>query len=384
VKKIALLGATGSIGQQTLDLIRLAPDKYQLLAAASSGNKKEEFRELVKEFKPEYIFLENSQFAKELKDEFSITILQNLLEMVSLADINCVVVAVVGAVGIEPTLEAIKHHKDIVLANKETLVAAGDLIKQKLNNSHSQLIPADSEHIALWQCLEGITDRDSTIKKAYLTASGGPFWAKREELDFRQITPAQALQHPTWQMGKKISIDSATMMNKGLEVIEAERLFGLGYERIGVLVHPQSIIHGLLEFCDGAVMAQIAPNDMRLVIQYALDYPQRQNNLSENYFDFRQTHQFDLSPPDNQSFPCLELAYEAGRAGQTYPAVLAAADEVAVECFLQGQISFQQIPQLIERTLEAHKGQRLDSLEVLQEVDHWAREQAQKLALQMQ
>ncbi len=376
IKKISLLGGTGSIGKQTLDLIRKAPNQYKLSAVAFGSNVSEAVQ-IINEFNPQLVSFKEADsinYAREacIKSIQYVHGESGLCEVAKFAEADTVLVAVVGAVGLEPTLEALKHAKRVVVANKETLVAAGDLIKEYILKYGGSIIPADSEHVALHQCLEAKSS--DQVRNLILTASGGPF--RNSDLDFSKITPEQALNHPTWSMGAKITIDCATLMNKGLEVIEAERLFGIDYDRIQVLVHPQSLIHGLVEFVDGNILAQLGPNDMRLAIQYGLNYPTRSENLSKKFLNFKEIRKLEFEEPDFVKFPCLRLAYEAGRAGKTYPAVLGAVDEVAVELFLKGEIRFSDIPQIIDLTLQNHHAKHTDSLETIRAADAWARKEA--------
>lgn len=376
MKKICLLGATGSIGTQTLDLVRCSQN-YKLHSLAAAGSDEQKLIQIISEFKPKLVSIKNKQIAENLKQNLSYNpeiIVDDLELLATDPDIDCVVVAVVGSIGLKPTFAALKKNKQIVLANKETLVAAGNLIKKY----RKQIIPADSEHVALHQCLVHCQNLQEEVKALYLTASGGPFYA--QQIDFKQIKPSQALKHPTWSMGPKITIDSATLMNKGLEVIEAHVLFDVFYEQIEVLIHPQSLVHSLVEFIDGNILSQLGPNDMRLALQYALDWPQRKTNLSQKFLNLKQIGKLEFFEPDFKRFECLSLAYEAGKMGETYPAVLAAADEVAVELFLKEIINFAQIPLLIKQTLEKHKSQKVNNIETLQEADRWAREQTYALA----
>ncbi len=368
-QKICLLGATGSIGSQTLDLIRSAPQNYQLHSLAVAGSNLEKLISIIHEFKPKLVAVKNKEIADNLKLalKHKTEILTDLNLLASDSEIDNIIVAVVGSIGLEPTFIALKNNKKAIIANKETLVAAGELIQPY----KSQIIPADSEHVALHQCLAGC--QKSEVKTLYLTASGGPFY--NSKLDFAQIKPTQALKHPTWNMGPKITIDSATLMNKGLEVIEATVLFGASYEQIEVLIHPQSLVHSLVEFIDGNILAQLGPNDMRLALQYALDWPERKPNLANKFLNLKQMSKLEFFEPDLKRFKCLQLAYQAGKMGKTYPAVLSAADEIAVELFLQERISFAQIPELIEKTLDKHQSQEVNSLEIIKQADKWAREQ---------
>lgn len=301
-----------------------------------------------------------------------------LLELVTDPAVDVVVSAVVGSAGIRPTLAALQAGKKVALANKESLVAAGEIIMAELAKGKTgRLIPVDSEHSAIFQCLEAV--RPAALKRVHLTASGGPFRQYTIE-QMRTVTPAAALAHPTWRMGGKITIDSATLMNKGLEVIEAHWLFGLAYDRIQVVIHPQSIVHSLIELVDGCLLAQLGPADMRLPIQYALTYPERKGNPFSR-LDLYRLSALEFSPPDFKRFPCLELAYAAGKAGGALPAVLNAANEEAVRAFLAGGIGFLEIPRLIERVMNAYEkeiNRKLD-LETILAVDAWARRIAREL-----
>ncbi|MDX1919985.1 MAG: 1-deoxy-D-xylulose-5-phosphate reductoisomerase [Candidatus Caenarcaniphilales bacterium] len=379
MKKIALLGATGSIGLQTVDLVRCAPDKYSLEALCASGNNLDQLIALALEFKPKLVTVQDESKAERLRKAIPLAIkvscgLEALSEAVLLKEVDTVVVAVVGSIGMRPTLAALKAGKRVVVANKETLVSAGDLVKRYLRDYGGILIPADSEHVAIHQCLNNSKPKD--VNKVYLTASGGPFFFSDFNPD--KISVSEALNHPTWSMGPKITINSATLMNKGLEVIEAERLFNLNYDQIEVLVHPQSLIHSMVEFVDGNIMAQLGPNDMRIAIQYALDWPERSQNLSGKFLDFKQISKLEFYQPDFLRFPCLRLAYEAGKAGKTYPAVLVAADEVAVNEFLLGRIKFSEISKIVETTIENHNPNDVNSLQDIEAADSWARIYAQE------
>jgi 1-deoxy-D-xylulose-5-phosphate reductoisomerase len=385
-RKISLLGATGSIGQQTLDLIRKAPSIYSLEACAAAGNNLEAFVQIIEEFQPKLVSIASASKADELYKALSSEI-KNKLQIIhgqaSLKDIasfpqsDTVILGLVGALGLESALTALNHGKRTIFANKEPLVMAGNLIREALkNNEKAILIPADSEHVALHQCLQG--QKPDKVNNLYLTASGGPFWNDKT-LDFDSIKPSQALKHPTWQMGNKITIDSATLMNKGLEVIEAYSLFEIPYDKIQVLIHPQSLVHSMVEFIDGHVLAQLGANDMRLVLQYALDYPNREPNLINKFLNWKEINKLEFFEPDLERFKCLKLAYWAGKYAQTYTACLVAADEIAVELFLQEKIKFSQIADLIEEVLRKHSAQEPKTLEIIQEADQWARKQAMTL-----
>jgi 1-deoxy-D-xylulose-5-phosphate reductoisomerase len=287
--------------------------------------------------------------------------------------VDTVVIAISGKAGLAPTLAAVKAGKNVALANKESLVAAGEIITREAKASGARIVPIDSEHSAIWQCLQGEKPARGGLVRIILTASGGPF-RHYTPAQLSRVTPAQALKHPSWQMGKKVTIDSATLMNKGLEVIEAHWLFGLPIDRIMVIIHPQSIIHSMVEFVDGAVKAQLSYPDMRLPIQYALSYPERLPNPALPRLDWSQIKELTFEPPDFDNFPCLRSAIEAGKQGGTYPAVLCAADEVAVELFLAQRIKFTDIARLVELALNEHKSITHPSLEEILAADAWARE----------
>ena len=371
VKRVAVLGSTGSIGRQTLDVIRAAPQRFRIVGLAA-GKNQELLAEQIKEFKPEYIggSSENNDIGK-LTSLVDINIkLLPLDEIATSPQIDTVVVATSGRAGLRPTLAALRAGKDVALANKESLVSAGEILNDEARKNGARILPVDSEHSAIWQCLNGENQEAARI---ILTASGGPFRQYSAE-QLAEVTVAQALRHPSWQMGQKVTIDSATLMNKGLEVIEAHWLFSMPYDRIDVLVHPQSIVHSMVEFVDGSVKAQLSYPDMRLPIQYALSYPERLPNPHLPRIDWSQVRNFDFEPPDYDRFPCLKLAIEAGKQGGTYPAVLCAADEVAVELFLAGRIRFTDIAGAIEQTLERHKVIAQPTLEEIEAADIWGRE----------
>jgi 1-deoxy-D-xylulose-5-phosphate reductoisomerase len=378
LKKIAILGSTGSIGRQTLDVISNYPDLYQVVAL-SAGENVELLRQQIKRFKPKIVSVKNTVKREELlkNEDLDVEVLTGETGMcliASLEEVDLVVVSVVGIIGLKPTLAAISSGKTIALANKETLVTAGELVMQTCKQHNVNLLPVDSEHSAIFQCLQG--ENVSSVSRLILTASGGPF--RTAELErLKRVTVKDALRHPNWSMGKKITIDSATMMNKGLEVIEARWLFNIDYEQIEIVVHPQSIIHSMVEFVDGSVKAQLSNPDMRLPIQYALFYPERKYT---NYNKIKWGNQMNLSfePPNFDKFPCLKLAYWAGRAGKTYPTVLNAANEIAVDSFLKNKISFLEIPEIIERVLEKHTPLPAKNFEEIQAADEWARLEANK------
>lgn len=352
VKKIAILGSTGSIGTQTLDIVRTYGDlKVTALAAGSNIALLER---QIREFKPRIAAVWEEGLAKQLREnvrDLPVTIysgMDGLLEVAEEQEAQILVTAVVGMLGIRPTIAAIRTGKDIALANKETLVTAGHLIMPMAEEYGVSILPVDSEHSAIFQCLQGAGE--NPITKILLTASGGPFRGRRRE-ELAKVTPEEALKHPNWTMGRKITIDSATMVNKGLEVIEAKWLFGVSAQQIEVLVQPQSIIHSMVEFADGAVIAQLGTADMRLPIQYALYYPQRRNLPGER-LNLAELSAITLEKPDMETFEGLALAFEACERGGNLPTALNAANERAVAMFLEGRISFLEIPAMIRACME--------------------------------
>jgi len=354
VKKIALLGSTGSIGQSTLSICESHPDRFHPIAFAAGSNLDAAFAQCVR-WRPQLISIATEELATQLSTrlrEQGITGIEvvhgtaGTVRVATLPEANFVVSAIVGVAGLEATYAAVLSGKTIGLANKECLVAAGDLILAAAREHNVALLPIDSEHNAIHQCLRG--GAPSEVKQIWLTASGGPF-RNTPLADFEHITPAQALKHPTWVMGQRITIDSATMLNKGLEIIEACRLFNLPPSQVRVTVHPQSTIHSLVEYIDGSILAQISVTDMRLPILYALSWPQR--IASDLTFDMTALSQLDFQQPDFARFPCLRLAYEAAAASQNHCIALNAADEIAVEAFLAGKLPFLGIPGTIEEVL---------------------------------
>lgn len=368
MKRLSILGSTGSIGRQTLEVVAANPGRFCVYALAA-GRDVEALRRQVEAFRPALAGLGSTDV--EVGD-FPVPLLRGEEGLVALAtapEVDLVVVATSGAAGLSPTLAAIRARKEVALANKEVLVMAGEIVAAEARACGVTLRPVDSEHSAIWQCLQG--EPMAAVERLILTASGGPFrtWPKER---LARVTPEEALSHPIWKMGPKITVDSATLFNKGLEVIEAHHLFGVPYERIEVVVHPQSLIHSLVEFCDGSVKAQLGFPDMRLPIQYALGYPER---LPHRYTAVRwpEAGPLTFEPVDEERFPCLRLAREAGQAGRTYPAVLSAADEVAVALFLEGRIGFLDIPRLIAGALEAHRPSGPTDLPSIRAADAWAR-----------
>lgn len=378
IKKIAVLGSTGSIGQQTLDVVRALPDKFKVMALAAGANI-ELLAKQIEEFKPKLIYYlpSDSRGSKEL-ERFSGVECQFMAieDIASHPEADIIVMATSGKSGLSPTLAAIKAGKIIALSNKEVLVMAGEIVTSEAKRYKAQIYPVDSEHSAIWQCLVGESKK---VARLILTASGGPF-REYSKAQLKVVTVEQALNHPSWRMGKKVTIDSATLMNKGLEVIEAHWLFNMPYDKIDVVIHPQSIIHSMVEFADGSIKAQLSYPDMRLPIQYALSYPGRMANPKLTKLDWSRISILNFAPPNFDAFPCLKLAMEAGRKGGTYPAVLCGADEVAVELFLSRQIKFTDIAKLVEKALGQHVTKSRPSLEEIIEADTWAREKVQQLA----
>lgn len=364
IKRIAILGSTGSIGRQTLEVVRSFPGKLRVVGLAG-GRNLTLLQKQLEEFQPRLFFCLDPDFNPSGAERVS------LEEMAAHPDVDLVMVATSGSVGLNPTLAALRAGKEVALANKEVLVAAGELLTAEARERGITFRPVDSEHSAIWQCLQG--EEEKEIGEVILTASGGPFRNLTWE-EMTHITPAEALRHPTWKMGRKVTIDSATLFNKGMEVIEAHWLFGLDFDHIEVIIHPQAIIHSLVRFVDGSLKAQLAPPDMRLPIQYALSYPERWENPRFPQLDLERLARLEFEPVDLDRFPCLRLALQAGREGGTYPAVLSAADERAVELFLSGQIGFLDIPELISRVLEQHKGKAHPQLEEILEIEPWVEE----------
>lgn len=370
--KVVIIGSTGSIGEQALEVISHHSERFQVVGLGAGRNVKR-LVEQARQFRPRAVAIgEQSHYPHLRQQAGSVETVageEGLCYLASLEEADLVLVAVSGAVGILPTTTAIKAGKTIALANKETLVAAGDLV-MKLAGVHGvAIIPVDSEHSAIFQC---IRDEGKYLKNIWLTASGGPFRDYRPQ-ELSAVTADMALQHPNWNMGKKITIDSATLMNKGLEVIEAHHLFGVDYDRIRVVIHRQSIIHSMVEFIDGAFIAHLGVPDMRIPIQYALTYPERWDSpaLSLNPVA---AGQLQFEEPDTSRFPALELAFAAGKKGGTLPAVMNAANEEAVNCFLRGRIGFLEIPEKVARVMELHRVINHPDLRQILEADAWARE----------
>ena len=379
MKNLSILGCTGSIGVNTLDVARRFPERFRVMALSCGANINL-LEAQAREFSPEVVTVRDKKAADALRKRLggSIRVLHGvdgLVEAASLDGVDMVVSSIVGAAGLVPTMAAIESGKDIALANKETLVCAGSLVIDAVKRKGVKLLPVDSEHSAIFQSMKG--HRKNDLARLTLTASGGPFREYPAER-LRGVKPADALKHPNWDMGKKITIDSATLMNKGLEVIEARWLFDVGPERISVLVHPQSIIHSMAEFIDGSVIAQLGVPDMRGPISYALGYPGR---LKKNIpgLDLSKVGRLTFAEPDMEKFPCLSYAFDALDAGGTMPAVLNAANEIAVQAFLEENIGFMDIPAVIKKVMDGHKQWEPSSVEDVLSADKWARSAATRL-----
>ncbi|MBS4207590.1 1-deoxy-D-xylulose-5-phosphate reductoisomerase [Bacillus sp. FJAT-50079] len=380
MKYISLLGATGSIGTQALDVIRKHPDQFTLVAI-TAGKNIELTRKIIEEFKPELVSVQEKADYESLKAEFPFTPkflygADGLVEVAIHEKTDIVLNSVMGSVGLYPTLQAIKAKKTIALANKETLVTAGHIVMEAAKKHQVDILPVDSEHSAIFQCLQG--EKQSAIRRLILTASGGSFRdLSREQL--KDVTLEQALDHPNWSMGSKITIDSATMMNKGLEVIEAHWLFDIAYEQIDVLLHRESIIHSMVEYHDNSVIAQLGSPDMRVPIQYALTYPNRLPLPNDAPFNLAEMGKLHFEQMDFERFLCLKYAYDAGKIGGTMPTVLNAANEEAVDAFLRGNISFLEIEHLIEKALNWHKPSGDPDFSHIQTVDAETRKYVRSL-----
>lgn len=380
MKNLAILGSTGSIGVSTLDIVAAHPERYRVISL-SAGNNLDRLEEQIRRFEPRIVSVLLAESALELKARLGSRCpeiysgLEGLVACATHSQVDMVVSAIVGAAGLVPTMAAIEKGKDIALANKETLVTAGPLVMKAVERCGVKLYPVDSEHSAIFQSLEG--HRKSDVRRLILTASGGPF-LNRSMHELEKVTPADALAHPNWQMGRKISIDSATMMNKGLEVIEARWLFDLAPERLAVHIHPQSIVHSMVEYIDGAVIAQLGIPDMKTPIAYALSYPDRLP-LDLPPLDLCALKSLTFEEPDLEKFPCLALAYRALSLDGTAPAVLNSANEIAVEAFLTGQIRYLTIAEVLQRVLDRHIPQNLDHIDTALRADLWGREEARRV-----
>ncbi len=363
VKKVAVLGSTGSIGRQALDVIRALPHELRVVGLTANKNLKLLERQ-IREFQP-HMFWSAVKPSVDYDGQFL-----PAEEIASHPDVDFVIVATAGKAGLSPTLAALRAGKTVALASKEVLVMGGEIVVREAGMHGAQILPIDSEHSAIWQCLHG---EQSKPQRLLLTASGGPFY-HYSQAQLAEVTPEQALEHPVWKMGKKVTIDSATLMNKGLEIIEAHWLFSFPLDSIQILIHPQSVVHSMVEFVDGSLKAQLSWPDMRLPIQYALSHPQRWPNPGLPRLDWSKITSLNFEPIDYDRFPCLKLAVDAGKSGGTCPAVLCAADEVAVELFLDHRIGFTDIARIVRETLEQHRSVDQSSLEEILAADNWARE----------
>lgn len=379
MKSIAVIGSTGSIGKKALEIIRIHPKHFRVVALAACRNAGLILHQ-AKKFRPLLVSLYDPSHARQIEAPLKrmgirlVTGEEGLVEASTLREVKQVIFSLVGAKGLRPLLEAIRAGKDVATANKEPLVMAGELLLGEAQKRGVRFLPIDSEHSGLWQCLEG-KPRES-VKKLILTSSGGPFLRRPDSLT--RVTIRQALRHPKWKMGPKITIDSATLMNKGLEVIEAANLFGIEVDRIEVLIHPEALVHALVEFVDGSHLAQLAITDMRIPIQYAMSYPQRLNHIWPS-LDLAKTRSLHFEKPNLRRFPCLALGYEARRRSGTMPAVLNGANEAAVGAFLEKKIPLTMIPRLIERVMGRHRVKGNPSLEDILEADSWARKEVEEI-----
>jgi len=380
MKSLAVIGATGSVGKNTLRVVEHLKDRFQIFALAAHSTV-DLLAEQTAAFHPTVVAIGDPARVAQFRQRCTelrvpmpevVTGQSGLRQIASAPQVDIVVSAAVGAAGLQPTYSAVAAGKTVALANKEAMVVGGELLRKTAERTGARLIPIDSEHSALDQCLR--SGQRGEVRRLILTASGGPFRETPAE-EFAKITPEEALKHPTWQMGKRITVDSATLMNKGLEVIEARWLFDIAPERIDIMVHPQSVVHSMVEFVDGSIMAQLGTADMRQPIQYALTYPDRLPSAVAS-LDWTMVPRLDFNPPDRKRFPCISLAYRAIEMGGTAPAVVNAADEVVVQAFLDKKLLFSDIPKIVADTLEAHTVQPADRLESVMEADAWARSHA--------
>ena len=373
MKHLSILGSTGSIGTQTLDIVRQYPNEFNIVGLTTNKNSDLLLKQ-IKEFKPKAVAIMDRSKTDDLLNFSSAQVysgIEGLNKIATLNEADTVVNALVGSVGIEPTYNAIKSKKNIALANKETLVAAGSIIMDEIKKNDANLMPIDSEHSAIFQCLNGENVKE--VSKITITCSGGPF-KNYSKYQLENATVQGALRHPTWNMGDKITIDSATLMNKGFEVIEAHWLYGIDYEKVKIIIHPQSIVHSLVEFVDKSVIAQLGLPDMKIPIQYALTYPKRLQNLSKS-LDLTEIKNLEFKEPDFENFSCMKYAYEDGAIGGTMPAVMNAANEIAVYAFLENKIRFLDISRLIRKMMDKHKPIKNPGLNELLEVDRKVKEE---------
>jgi len=377
MKNVVILGSTGSIGRNALSVLSNFADRFSVFGLSANTNM-ELLKEQIKKFEPKKVVIGDEESFQNFKEENGTEILfgmEGLKKLCSDPEVDLVINALVGSAGLLPSFEAIESGKNLAIANKESLVMAGELLTRDAKEKNVNILPIDSEHSAILQCL--LSGKKNEVKRLILTASGGPF-LKRKKKDWKNIKVEEALSHPTWEMGKKITVDSATLMNKGLEVIEAHWLFDMPADKIAVLIHPQSIVHSMVEFVDGSLIAQMSVPDMRIPIQYALFYPERlpTNNRP---LDLAQIKTLSFFEPDPKKFPCLEICYQALEMGGTAPAVLSASNEVLVEAFLEGKISFVDISKIVKKTLNQHKVIENPSLDDILNADRWGREEANRV-----
>ncbi|MDD9897611.1 MAG: 1-deoxy-D-xylulose-5-phosphate reductoisomerase, partial [Candidatus Melainabacteria bacterium] len=365
MKRISIIGSTGSIGTQALEIIRKRESEFDVVAL-SAGRKVEALIDQIKEFKPEYVSIISEEDQATIQELFpSIKILKDIEEIAQLDNIDIFLSAVVGIAGLKANLQALKHASRVAVANKETLVSAKHLVRQYCQEYKSELIPVDSEHVAIHQCL---SDDNKEVKEILLTSSGGPFRTMNTE-ELERVSLKQALKHPKWNMGPKITIDSSTLMNKGLEVIEVNSLFDINYDQIQVVIHPQSIVHSAVTFVDGNTIAQMSMPDMMVPIQYAIDYPQRKEIKLKQDFNIFTEGRLDFELPDQKKFPALSLAYAAGRQGHSFPTALNSVNEAAVDLFLKEKIQYLDIAKIIEAELEQHQIIKEPCVNTILEID---------------
>lgn len=378
VKNLVLIGSTGALGTQVLEVIREFRDRFNIIGLGARRDS-ERLALQVNEFCPKYVLLaEEDNMSLSLKSAIESTKsrffygIEGLKDIVSVDDVDLVVIVMGGALGVYPLWEAIRYNKNVAIANKESIVMMGEIIRELADNKGINLIPIDSEPSAIFQCLKGLNSKDD-LERVILTASGGPFRRLTYE-QLKKVTPEEAVTHPVWKMGKRISVDSATLMNKGLEYIELHKFFNIPYEKIQIVVHPQGIIHGAVGLTDGTMISIMSNPDMRIPILYALSYPERLGTHWKK-LDLIDLREITFEPPDTERFPALRIAMEAGKKGLSYPIVLNASDEVAVDLFLNRKIKFTDIPILVEEVLSRHSPSKIDSLDVVMEIDNWARKE---------
>ncbi len=377
MKKLSILGSTGSIGTQALEIVKQYPDEFKIIGLTTNKNI-ELLKNQINQFKPQAVAVMDNEKADLLKRDIDVNVysgMEGIIKIATLDGADTVVNSLVGSVGVKPTIEAIKNKKNIALANKETLVTAGSIVMEEVKKNNVNMMPIDSEHSAIFQCLNGENVYD--VSRIIITCSGGAFKNLTKQ-QLEKVTAEDALKHPTWNMGSKITIDSAALMNKGFEVIEAHYLYDMPYEKIEVVIHPQSIIHSLVEFKDNSVIAQFGNPDMKIPIQYALSYPKRfDSNLKK--LDLPEVKNLSFSKPDFELFPCLKYAYDAGIAGGTLPAVLNAANEIAVYAFLGNKIKFLDIPKLVNKMMAEHKIIKNPTLNQILDVDEKVKKETKRI-----